>query len=70
LRVTVRDLSSSREHWKTRVEELKQQLQATHDRLAAVSGDRIFFGGLMGCQAMTRMRPTCITLSRRLLRKS
>jgi uncharacterized protein YhaN len=64
LRVTVRDLSSSREHWKTRVEELKQQLQAAHDRLAVVSGDGIFFGGSMGCQAMTRMRQTRITLSR------
>ena len=36
LRVTVRDLSSSRENWKTRVKELEQQLQAAHEAHAAV----------------------------------
>ena len=55
LRVTVRDLSSSRENWKTRVKELDQQLQAAHEAHAAVGpGSWIFFGGLMDNQAMPR----------------
>ena len=55
LRVTVRDLSSSRENWKTRVKELEQQLQAAHEAHAAVGpGSWIFFGGLMDNQAMPR----------------
>jgi uncharacterized coiled-coil DUF342 family protein len=46
LRVTVRDLSSSRDHWKTRVQELEQQLQTAHETQAALGpGRRLFFGG-------------------------
>jgi predicted nucleic acid-binding Zn-ribbon protein len=46
LRVTVRDLSSSREHWKTRVNELEQQLQAAQEaHTVAGLGSSIFFGG-------------------------
>ena len=64
LRVTVRDLSSSRENGKTRVKELEQQLQAAHEAHAAVGpGSWIFFGGLMDNQAMPRTRRTPITLS-------
>ena len=64
LRVTVRDLSSSRENWKTRVKELEQQLQAAHQAHAAVGpGSWIFFGALMDNQAMPRTRRTPITLS-------
>ena len=64
LLVTVRDLSSSRENWKTRVKELEQQLQAAHEAHAAVGpGSWIFFGGLMDNQAMPRTRRTPITLS-------
>jgi chromosome segregation ATPase len=64
LRVTVRDLSNSRAHWKTRVQELERQLQAAHEAHAAVGPESwIFFGGLMDNQAMPRMRRTPITLS-------
>jgi uncharacterized protein YlxW (UPF0749 family) len=46
LRITVRDLSNSREQWKNRVRELEQQLQAVPEAPAVVdSGSCIFFGG-------------------------
>ena len=68
LRVTVRDLSSSRENWKTRVKELEQQLQAAHEAHAAVGpGSWIFFGGLMDNQAMPRTAPDAYHLVQRLI---
>ena len=61
LRITVRDLSTSREHWKTRVKVLEQQLQTVAEAYAAIDpAGSSFFGGLMDNQPMPR---TLITLS-------
>jgi hypothetical protein len=55
LRITVRDLSRSRDHWKTRVKELEQQLQAVPEDHALIGpAGCIFFGGVMNHQAMPR----------------
>ena len=61
LRITVRDLSISREHWKTRVQELEQRLQAVAEAHGPIDpAGYIFFGGSMDNQAMPR---TFVTLS-------
>jgi hypothetical protein len=55
LRITVRDLSRSRDHWKTHVRELEQQLQAVPEDHALINpAGCVFFGGVMNHQAMPR----------------
>ena len=64
LRVKVRDLSNSREHWKTCVKQLEQQLQAVHEAHAVDGlGSWIFFGGRMDKQTMARMHRTPTPMS-------
>ena len=64
LRVTVRDLCNSREHWKTRVKELEQQLQAAQEAHAVDGlGSRIFLGGRMDKQTMAQMFRTPTPMS-------
>ena len=61
LRVTNRDLSTSRDQWKARVKELEQQLHALQAATESPSADgpavRVFFGGQIVNRSMTLLIP-------------